>query len=124
MAFEKGKSGNPAGRPPGTTTKKISEELRAHLPKAIETLLKLMDSDQDSVRLKAATEVLDRVYGKPAPVQAPDETSDRLERIVAGVSRCRELSLEEWKEMVAKERAKKEAQKGAMQVIRSESQKP
>lgn len=84
MKFVKGQSGNPTGRPPGTTTKKISEELRAHLPKAIETLLQLMDSDQDSVRLKAATEVLDRVYGKPASVQ-PEETSDRLERIVAGV---------------------------------------
>lgn len=106
MKFEKGQSGNPAGRPPGTTTKKISEELRAHLPKAIETLLQLMDSETDSVRLKAATEVLDRVYGKPAQVQAPDETSDRLERIVAGVGRCRELSLEEWQAMVAKEKAK------------------
>jgi hypothetical protein len=106
MKFEKGQSGNPAGRPPGTTTKKISEELRAHLPKAIETLLQLMDSETDSVRLKAATEVLDRVYGKPAQVQAPDETSDRLERIVAGVGRSRSMSHEEWQEMVTKERAK------------------
>jgi len=122
MKFEKGKSGNPNGRPPGTTTKKIAEELRAHLPKAIETLLQLMDSETDSVRLKAATEVLDRVYGKPAPVQ-PEETSSQLERIVAGVNRCRELSLEEWQEMVAKERAKKAAQKAAMQVVSSESEK-
>jgi hypothetical protein len=78
MAFAKGQSGNPNGRPPGTTTKKIAEELRAHLPKAIETLLQLMDSETDSVRLKAATEVLDRVYGKPAQVQAPDENPSEV----------------------------------------------
>jgi hypothetical protein len=107
MKFEKGQSGNPAGRPPGTTTKKISEELRAHLPKAIETLLQLMDSETDSVRLKAATEVLDRVYGKPAQVQVPDENKEEeMAKIARGVNRCRELSLEEWQAMVAKDKAK------------------
>jgi hypothetical protein len=116
MKFEKGQSGNPNGRPPGTTTKKIAEELRAHLPKAIETLLQLMDSETDSVRLKAATEVLDRVYGKPAQVQVSDENKEEeMAKIARGVNRCRELSLEEWQEMVAKDRAKKEASKAAMQ---------
>lgn len=120
MKFVKGKSGNPAGRPPGTTTKKISEELRAHLPKAIETLLQLMDSEHDSVRLKAATEVLDRVYGKPTPVQVPDESESRLERIVAGVGRSRQMSHEEWVKFAQEERRKSELKRAAIQAAESQ----
>jgi len=70
MAFEKGKSGNPAGRPKGTTTKEICEILRGHVPAAVERLLQLMNSEDEGISLKATLEVLNRGFGKPV-----DQTS-------------------------------------------------
>jgi hypothetical protein len=39
-----------------------------HLPKALEVLAGLLDSDDERVRLAAAIEVCDRTIGKPKPV--------------------------------------------------------
>ena len=65
-AFAKGVSGNPGGR-----AKLTPEELdlraaaRLKAPEALNTILNLMvESQNDSVRLKAAELVLDRGYGK------------------------------------------------------------
>ena len=64
MKFEKGKSGNPGGRP------KESQELKAIFlaacPGAIEKLIALLDSADPDLRLKAIKEVLDRSLGKAA----------------------------------------------------------
>lgn len=64
--FAPGTSGNPGGR-----AKRTPEELdlikacRQKAPEALETILKLMKTgDKDSVRLNAATYVVDRGYGK------------------------------------------------------------
>ena len=70
MKFVKGQSGNPNGRPKGTTTKEICEQLRSHVPTAVERLLQLMHSDDDGISLKATLEVLNRGFGKPV-----DQTS-------------------------------------------------
>lgn len=93
--FEKGKSGNPGGRP------KILAEVRAlareYTPKAIHTLASIMtDSDRrGSERIKAAEILLDRAWGKPTTpveVSGPDQqplewktAKDELTRILADV---------------------------------------
>ena len=62
--FEKGKSGNPGGRP------KIASDIRAlareHGPTAFEKLLALLDSEDERIVLQASAEIMNRAYGKPA----------------------------------------------------------
>jgi hypothetical protein len=65
MKFVKGQSGNPAGRPKGTTTKEICQQLRDHVPAAVERLLQLMNSEDEGISLKATLEILNRGFGKP-----------------------------------------------------------
>ncbi len=40
-------------------------DLLKHIPKAVETLLDLMDSSDDRVKLQAAQAILDRTLGRP-----------------------------------------------------------
>jgi hypothetical protein len=90
--FQKGTSGNRSGRPKSDQT--ITELARAHGPRAIEVLAKLMDDPKASasVRVIAADHILDRAYGKPAQFstgqagefrKAVDMTDDELAAIVA-----------------------------------------
>ena len=61
--FQKGKSGNPGGRP------KIESEVRElaqkHGRAAIRRLVKIMKSDNDRVAVTACQALLDRGFGKP-----------------------------------------------------------
>lgn len=76
--FQPGKSGNPGGRP-----KKTVEELdliqacREKTKDAMATICSLMESaDKDSVRLGAATYIIDRGWGKAVQiVENKDENS-------------------------------------------------
>lgn len=62
--FKPGQSGNPGG------ARKIPEEVKQALlaatPAAVSTLIDLMATGNDRVRVQAASIILDRVYGKAA----------------------------------------------------------
>ena len=73
--FKKGKSGNPGGRP------KVIAELRAlaraHAPDAIEELARLaIKAKNETARVAAIRELLDRGYGKAAQIQATESEAD------------------------------------------------
>jgi hypothetical protein len=63
--FQKGQSGNPGGRMkmPG----EIKDALKEHTPKAIETLVSIMNNARApaNARIAAANSMLDRAWGKP-----------------------------------------------------------
>ena len=65
MAFQKGQSGNPGGRP------KIPDEIKEKLPKWGEEGLefvreKMLDEDaSDRIRVQCAQILIERAYGKP-----------------------------------------------------------
>lgn len=62
--FQKGKSGNPSGRP--KTDERVTEALKAASVEAAQTLIDIMrNPDENSKnRLAAANSILDRVCGK------------------------------------------------------------
>jgi hypothetical protein len=64
--FEKGKSGNPGGRPKRTPEEAdLIEACRTKTPEALQTILELMEeSDNDRVKLAAAQYVIERGWGK------------------------------------------------------------
>lgn len=69
MAFVKGVSGNPSGRP--KVVKTLRDLARAHTDSALKTLVDIMQSEAQppASRVAAAKELLDRGYGKaPQPM--------------------------------------------------------
>jgi hypothetical protein len=69
--FLKGVSGNPAGVPAAIIG--LRALARSHCPEAIEGIRALFRSDDESIRLRAYAEMLDRGYGKAAQVVAGDD---------------------------------------------------
>jgi hypothetical protein len=79
MAFQKGQSGNPGGRPKSVEGVNLRELARSHTEKAINTLVGIMDNEQapEPARISAANSLLDRGYGRPAQTLA-DENGDAV----------------------------------------------
>ncbi|MET3929569.1 HEAT repeat protein [Lysobacter sp. OAE881] len=71
MAFQKGQSGNPGGRPKEDA--EIKALARAAGPEAIDKLLELLRGDDRRTALAAAQALLDRGFGKPAQAITGDE---------------------------------------------------
>ncbi len=61
--FQKGVSGNPAGR--AKKVKEIDALAKKNSEKALRKLVALIDSNDDRVALSAAQAILDRAVGKP-----------------------------------------------------------
>ena len=78
--FVGGQSGNPSGRP------KIPQELRMKIrdacPEAVNTLIELLHSKKEMIRLQAAHELLDRGYGKPEAMSKVELSTGEKEKIV------------------------------------------
>lgn len=64
MAFQKGQSGNPGGRPKECA--EVKALAREHGPEAIAKLVELMRGGDARVAKAAADSLLDRGFGKPA----------------------------------------------------------
>lgn len=69
MPWKPGRSGNPAGRPKETEDMRKARELaQQHSVRAIQRLVKLLGSKNESVVIRAAEVILDRGLGKPVNV--------------------------------------------------------
>lgn len=67
-SFKKGQSGNPGGRSPkvGPNGETLTQLARGKTAEALQTLVDLMSPTQEGdIRLRAASAILDRGWGKP-----------------------------------------------------------
>lgn len=66
MAFVKGQSGNPGGRPKAVMPdgRTLSEAAREHSPEALKVLVEALKVPETA--MAAAKEILDRGFGRPA----------------------------------------------------------
>lgn len=76
MKFEKGKSGNPGGRP--KEDNEVKRLARTHSKAAIRRLAFWMKSDNPKASVQAAQALLDRGYGKAA--QSVEHSGEITER--------------------------------------------
>lgn len=81
-AWGPGQSGNPGGRP--KVAAEVRDLAREHGSRAIDRLVALMKSQNQSVALRAAEAILDRGFGRPMqaiepPLSKPPEKPRRLD---------------------------------------------
>lgn len=82
MKFQRGKSGNPSGRPKKTEEDyNLEAAARGKAPAAMETLLTIMEhGENERNRMSAAQYILERGFGKAAqPVTGKDDGAVQVE---------------------------------------------
>src|SRR5262245_25383639 len=91
--FAPGMSGNPGGRPKLPT--EMKEMFQAKAPEAFEVLCKHLDAKDLRVAVAAATQILDRAYGRPVQQVDANINEDSSVRYYAEVPKpC--TTIEEW----------------------------
>ena len=70
--FKPGQSGNPSGKPKGTS--EFRELCRSHTPDCVARLRELLDHKDGRVAVRAAEVLLDRGWGKPAQTVRVEES--------------------------------------------------
>lgn len=84
MAFEKGKSGNPGGRPKENA--EVKALAREHGPRAVERLAEIMESADERAAAAASNALLDRGYGKPAQaIVGGGDDDEPIKHAITGV---------------------------------------
>ncbi len=105
--FQKGRSGNPGGRP--KAVKDVEEAAREHTPLAMRTLAEICAEARApaAARVAAASTLLDRAWGKPiarnlnATVADPRQMSDA--ELIAIIAECRPAPAEAAEDAVAED---------------------
>lgn len=94
MAFKKGQSGNPGGRPKENT--EVRDLARQHTAEAIERLAHWMRSDNAKASVSSSINLIERGWGKPeqpvtgadgGPIETTDATPREIARVVLGILR-------------------------------------
>src|SRR5215467_15904343 len=83
-----GQSGNPSGHS-GTYGQAVKLAQQA-APRAVLRLIELISSDDERVAAVACNSILDRAFGKPAPVR--EEQKDSIEQRIANMTRKQRLA--------------------------------
>jgi hypothetical protein len=99
--FRKGESGNPGGRP--KLPAEMREMFRAKAPEAFEVLSRHLQSPDAKVAIAAATQILDRAYGRPVQSIDANINDDPVRYIVELPEKS--ATTEEWLEGIKREDA-------------------
>jgi len=86
--FKPGQSGNPGGRP--KVLAEVQEVARQHMPAAMSELARLaLKAKNETTRVAAIRELLDRAYGKPRQgLEIAPSTINPIQQLLDEIDEC------------------------------------